>query len=138
MPHVSSHKVKPDLLEKIFDDLIKTIAKSKDKNNLTYVFGELFTATEKIMVAKRLAILIMLKDKIPQAKICDVLKVSPSTVSIFSLGIESGQYTTLMSVVQNSKVDILELIYKILTLDGFLPPKVGPGRHRWRKKMRNM
>jgi len=66
MPHVSSKKLNSNLLEKLFRKLINVLGKAQDKQYLDIVINELFTPTEKIMLAKRLAVILMLSNSMPQ------------------------------------------------------------------------
>jgi uncharacterized protein YerC len=131
MPHISSKKLNSSLLEKLFGKLINILGKAQDKQYLDIVINELFTPTEKIMLAKRLAIILMLSNSTPQHRIVGVLKVSPSTVAKMSLKIEIGKYKIILKISKKEKVDIEKIVWKILTVGGIMPPKVG--RKYWRK-----
>ena len=131
MTHVSSRKLEKDFLEKLFSKLVSTLGKAQTRNSLTSVTNELLTPTEKIMFAKRLAIVLLLSSKTPQHKIVDLLKVSPTTVAKASLGIEIGKYKNILKISSQEKIDLEKIIWTILTAGGFMPPKVG--RKRWSK-----
>lgn len=132
MPHISSRKLDQVLLDKLLKKLVLIIGKAQDKNSLSPVLKELLTRTEKIMLAKRLAIVFLLSKKIPQDKISDLLKVSPTTVAKISLKMEMGKYNNILKVSAKEKFDLEELIMGILTLGGLMPPKVG--KRYWVKK----
>lgn len=131
MPHVSSKKLDPKLLEKLFRKLIAIFERAYNKTYLNEVIKELFTATEKTMLAKRLAIILLLSSHTPQEKIVNILKVSPTTVSKASIGIEIGKYNAILKISQKEKVDLEKIVWQILTVGGIMPPKVG--RKYWRK-----
>ena len=128
MPHVSSKKLNKDFSEKLFRDLIDIFGKAQDKKLLSAVLGELFTSTEKIMVAKRVAIVLMLASKTPQHRVVEILKVSPTTVAKASLGIEIGKYKTILQVSKKEKINLEKIVWNILTAGGIMPPKAG---HRY-------
>jgi Trp operon repressor len=131
MPHVSSKKLDSRLLEKLFKKLLAVLKQAQNKNYFSLVINELFTKTEKIMLAKRLAIILMLDNNIPQHRITEILNVSPTTVAKTSLGIELGKYTAILKVSKREKIDIEKIVWNILTLGGIAPPDVG--RKYWRK-----
>jgi len=57
------------------------------------ILDELFTPTEKLVLAKRLALVTLINKKLPTHEISDNLGVSPSTVSRFEVAVESGKYS---------------------------------------------
>jgi len=131
MPHVSSKKLKRKFLGKLFGKLLSVLEKAQGKQNLSLVLNELFTRTEKIMFAKRLAIVLMLANNTPQHRIAEILKVSPTTVTKISLGIEIGKYEFIIKISKREKFDFEKLVWNILTAGGIMPPKIR-GKY-WRK-----
>ncbi len=131
MPHVSKRKIKPKLLGKLLEKFLAVFEKAHSRKFAKEVMQELFTKTEKIMLAKRLAIILMLQSETPQDKIADVLKVSPTTVARMSLNLEIGKYDTILQVSEKEKTDILKIVEDILLLWGFMPPKYG--KKYWKK-----
>jgi Trp operon repressor len=131
MPHVSNRKIDPKLSEKLYKKLISVIERAQNKDSLHYVINELFTQTEKVMLAKRLAIVLLLSDNIPQHRITEILKVSPTTVAKISLLIEIGKYKNILEISKKEKVDLEKIVWQILTVGGIMPPKVG--RKYWKK-----
>lgn len=125
MPHVSSEKLNPKLSEKLFLKLLSVLEKADRKNNMACFVNELFTPTEKTMLAKRLAIIIMLSGKTPQKKIAEVLKVSPTTVVKMSLFLEIGKYDNILYITKKEKLDLEKLVWQILTAGGIMPPIAG-------------
>lgn len=131
MPHVSIIKLDPKLLEKLFAKLLAVLEHAQKDNYLFPVIDELLTATEKIMLAKRLAIILILNNNIPQHRIVEILKVSPSTVARMSLNIDIGKFVAILRISKREKLDLEKLVWSILTVGGIMPPKVG-GKY-WRK-----
>ena len=131
MPHVSSKKLNPELLDKLLSKLLLTLGEAQNKKYLSSVVNELFSETERTMLAKRLAIILMLDSKTPQHRIVEILNVSPSTVAITSLGIEVGKYDTLLKISKKQKLDFEKIIWGILTVGGIMPPPVG--KKYWKK-----
>ncbi|MEK7175803.1 MAG: Trp family transcriptional regulator [Patescibacteria group bacterium] len=132
MPHVSKKRLSRKTQGKIFSKLIVVLGHARNHRDLAYELDELLTETEKIMLAKRLAIIFMLDSNIPQHRISDALSVSLSTVTRFSLGVEEGKYDFIRNISKKDKVDFEKIIWLLLTAGGILPPRVG--RKYWRKK----
>nr|QBM02450.1 hypothetical protein [uncultured archaeon] len=105
--------------------------KAQEKKSLSLLIDEILTTTEKIMLAKRLAVILMLSGNTPQHKIADALKVSPTTVVKISLGIEIGKFDSILKISKSERADMEKIIWNILTAGGFMPPKVG--RKYWKK-----
>lgn len=133
MPHVSSKKLDKDLSEKLFKDLIEILNKSQGKKIFPELINELLTETEKQMLAKRIAIVVMLDSKVPQHAISEILKVSPSTVAIASLKVEIGKYKSVLNATTKEKIDLEKVVFNIMTAGGLMPPKMG--RKYWKRKM---
>ncbi len=132
MPHVSKNKLDEQTFERIFKKLISVLEKAHGKNKFISVVEELLTETEKIMLAKRLAIVLMLFGDTPQHRISEVLFVSPSTIARISLAIELGKYNVIKSISTKERVDLEKIIWLLLTAGGIMPPRAG--RKYWKKK----
>ena len=114
--------------------MFEVISSMDDEENFTNIINELLSPTEKIMIAKRIAIIYLLIKKIDYINISDVIKVSSETIAKFhKIMIESGAIkTALKKLVANEKVkDFLEKLYLDLR---------GPGTYgvnwssAWRQK----
>jgi uncharacterized protein YerC len=131
MPHVSRHKLDPKLRNKILAKFIKILISAKDSRSLTLILDELLTSTEKVMLAKRLAVIAMVSSDIPHERISQVLKLSPTTVAKLSLGVEVGKYKTIVKLSGKEKIDLEKIIWLLLTAGGIMPPRAD--RKYWRK-----
>ena len=132
MPHVSKKRLDKKTLGKIFGKLISILSRAQNDKRLALLLDELLTETEKIMLAKRLAMILMLSGQTPQHRISEALKVSPSTLSRFSLAMEIGKYDLIRSISKKDRVDLEKIIWLLLTAGGIMPPR--SGRKYWRKK----
>ena len=96
MPHVSKHPLAPetkkDLEERVLLFLLET--RIGDRK---VIFRELFTRTERTMIAKRLAALFLLSRKTPHYAISRILKMSPSSIARFESGIQKGAYAGILA-----------------------------------------
>ncbi len=114
----------------MISELIRSLERSFKKGKTKSVFYEFFTYTERAMLAKRLAVVAMLSQKISTYAIAEVLCMSPSTIDRMSLKYERGQYDGIIKYALGQK-DVWEIIDDILTVGGLMPPRAG-GK-RWRK-----
>lgn len=80
MPQVSKSPLSKEVNKKIIDGLWWLIAALNNQSDVDKFLGDLLTKTEKTMLAKRLAIALMLEKGRSYWEIRDVLKVSTSTI----------------------------------------------------------
>ena len=132
MPHISKRRLSKKTGGKIFSKLITVLGHARNHKDLACELNELLTETEKIMLAKRLAIILMLDGDIPQHRIAEALSVSTSTVTRFSLNLEKGRYDFIRNISKKDKLDIEKIIWLLLTVGGIMPPRAG--RRYWRKR----
>lgn len=107
-------------IHKQFYKIIKELSRT---GNAKLVFDELFTKTEKLMLAKRLAIILLLDQGESIYAIENTLKVSPSTVARISLAYEEGKFTNLIKEIKN-QVGFISQMEKII------PPRIGRNRFK--------
>lgn len=121
MPHISKKFVNKEVFQKINSGLIFYLSKLSDKDSKLMV-GELLTKTEKLMIAKRMAVICLLSDGTPQNEIYHMLKMSPSTIARLGLNLEMGKYNSFIKMIKRKKN---EIFWKNLgnLLRGGLPPK---------------
>ena len=132
MPHVSKKKLDKKTRGKLFSKLLTVFGHAQNHRDLAHLFDEILTETEKIMLAKRLAMVLMLDSDIPWHRIAEALSVSTSTVTRYSLGVEKGRYDFIRNISKKDKTYLEKIIWLLLTAGGILPPRVG--RKYWRKK----
>ena len=123
MPHISKKLLEKDKFLGIHKQLYKIIAEFSRTGKAKIVFDELLTKTEKLMLAKRLAIIVMLDQNESIYAMEQTLKVSSSTVARMSLSYENGEYAELLKEIrkQNSFWTQIEKI---------IPPRVGRNRFK--------
>lgn len=81
MPQVSKKFLAKDIEQRIFQVFEETLTGLKDKSEVKNFISDLFTPTEKIMLAKRLAVAVLLSKNYNYREICDLLNVSASTIN---------------------------------------------------------
>lgn len=90
MTKVSRLPLRTDVWNRIFDLFISTLADQKDKKKLSKFVDDFFSPTEKIMLAKRLALAVLLAKGHDYESIRRTLRVSPPTIAKLSLKIQYG------------------------------------------------
>lgn len=91
MPHVSKQALTSKTIEDLEHHLINLFEESSSKSRKDLMV-ELLTKTERLMLAKRIAILYMLNSGASIYKISHILKVSPSTIARFKNGVDSKNF----------------------------------------------
>ncbi len=127
MPHVSGKKLKRENLQKLYDEFNDALEKSAKRSWAKIFLRDFLTSTEKIMLAKRFAVIYLLSKDIPPSYIADALHMSPSTVARMSLKHEIGKYSALLKTIKDK--DIWEILEKVLRSG--LPPRFGRGRWKF-------
>ena len=84
MTQVSKRSLNRKTQEKIFELLILSLVMTNNKKDALLFIQDLFTPTERLMLAKRLSIAYMLNKGYDYGSISEVLKVSRSTIGIVS------------------------------------------------------
>ncbi|NQV88654.1 MAG: hypothetical protein HQ402_03855 [Parcubacteria group bacterium] len=129
MPHISKNKLDDKTFTQIHDKLIKTISGLRNRNTCKDFMGELLTRTEKIMLAKRLAIIFMVNENISIYEISNILQVSPSTVARISNGTENNSYNHILKIINKKQYGDLSTTIEKFILMG-MPPRTS--KNRWK------
>ena len=139
MVHVSKYKIKKETLLRISEKLIEQCARLKTKKHAQRFLTELFSETERIMLAKRFAILILLQQGYSFTIITQTLKVSPSTIARVARHKKQGRFNFLVKQIggrptsQISRGSNNFLLSLETLLRAGLPPR---GKGRWRATYR--
>lgn len=133
MPQVSKYPISKAVADRIFGVLIKALTKFKDKNEADDFAYDLFSPTERIMLAKRVAIAYLLLKSYQYREISKILRVSLTTIGSVSLCLKSGR---------GAYEKILDRITKEESLDEFftqvaekllsIPASAAKGGGAWR------
>lgn len=130
MPHVSSKKLKKETLNKLYNEFGKALERSAKKSGTKFFLEDLLTKTEKIMLAKRFAIIYLLSQNVPNSYIVETLGVSYPTLSRMSLKYDIGKYSSLLKTIKGKEKEaIWDILEKILKAG--LPPRAGRGRWKF-------
>lgn len=85
MSQLSKIPVRRDLEEQMFDLFSSTIIAMKDKGELEAFLSDLLSPIEKMMLAKRLSIALMLEKEYTYPVIGKTLRVTPTTIASVSM-----------------------------------------------------
>lgn len=84
MAQISKRKVSEVVLQRLFNLFFEVVGNNFSKGNFIKIISEVLTPTEKIMIAKRIGIIYLLIKEVDIRTIADKLKVSTSTVVMYS------------------------------------------------------
>ena len=85
MPHISKKRLDPRVQKQILYFFKTIIADLKTEEETAAFLDSLMTNTEKLMLAKRLAMVVLLTERIPDSEIVKTLKTTHSTVEKMKL-----------------------------------------------------
>lgn len=129
MPHISSKKLKKEHLQKLYNEFSVALEKSAKKSWAKIFLNDFLTRTEKIMLAKRFAVIYLLSKDVPASYIAESLCMSPATIFRMSLKYDIGKYSSLLKAIKDENKEIWKILEKILKAG--LPPRVGRGRWKF-------
>lgn len=90
MSQVSKYLLNKEVEERMYDIFWQTIARLTTKESVKKFFYDLLSSTEKVMLAKRLAIAILLLKNYDYLTISKTLRVSTSTIMLISTWLKNG------------------------------------------------
>ena len=129
MPHISSKKLKKEYLQKLYNEFSVALEKSAKKSWLKIFLNDFLTRTEKIMLAKRFAVIYLLSQDVPATYIAEALSMSPATIFRMSLKYNIGKYSSLLKTIKEEGRGVWQILEKILKAG--LPPRAGRGRWKF-------
>jgi len=120
MARISRRPIKEEILQKVFALFFEIVGKKTNLRDFKSVISEILSPVERIMIAKRVAIVYLLLKGIDQRSISNVLKVSNATVSKFAVLMEksTGVVPSFNKILTNDKIlDFLDQMF-----DALFPP----------------
>lgn len=135
MVRLSRFKLSNQQLEKLFSLFFEVVGKNKNKKEFQNIITDILSPTERVMIAKRIAIMYLLMKGIDNRTICYVLKVSSATVAKFAILAEKsvGVIPLFKKMLVNEK--IVEFFQEVF--NSFFAPGV-PGvnwKAAWKRKI---
>ena len=90
MTQVSKFKLDRKIQDTLLKNLLTVISKLNKEDQAKLFLDDLLTRTEKIVLAKRLAIALMLQSGKSYSEIKEILKVSSSTIGVINNRLNTG------------------------------------------------
>lgn len=133
MTQVSKYPISKAIADRIFEILLKSLVKIHNQQEADQFISDLLTPTEKIMLAKRLAIALLLQKDYDYRTIQKIIRVSTATIASVNMVIRYGSkgYKNLLNKIlkEEKLVSIIEKsVSKILSF----PAQAGKGGTAWR------
>lgn len=108
MTMVSKYPLDENVEKRIYEIFLRTFADLRDPNHLNEFLEDFLSPTEKIMLAKRLSIAVLLAKDYDFRTICRVLRVSFNTVADVSLLMKHrglGYKKVVEKILQDEKME---------------------------------
>ena len=131
MAQISKYPISKDVYERIFDIFLRTAVDLHAKSQASNFFEEFLTPTERIMLAKRLAIGVLLAKKYDYQDISKVLHVSKGTIGNVSSRYKYGNefHKVIDKILIDEKLEVFFL--KVGEIVSTVASKSGPKSSGW-------
>jgi uncharacterized protein YerC len=123
MVHLNRHELEQTQLKRLLEELSKTVTSLQPRHSNMFL-SELLGTEERIMIAKRLAIIVLLREGYSLYEIGHLLKVSPATAGSLKKKLEQGELDNVVKEISKNKhtyLSLLTALDSILHLGGLLP-----------------
>lgn len=132
MAQVSRYPLSKDVADRIFEVFIKSLIKVKNQQDAQVLVNDLFSPTERVMLAKRLAIAFCLMQGYEYREISKLLRVSLGTVATINMALKYGSsgYKTILDRI--SKEEKLADFFKSVGEKLLSVGQYGKGSGTWR------
>jgi len=131
MTQVSRYPISKKVADRIFEVFLKTLVEIKSDEEADQFISDLLTPTEKIMLAKRLAIAVLLEQGYDYRSIQQLIRVSAPTITSVNIARRYGKegYRKLISKIlrdEQLKNFFEEVVIKLLSAPSALEKGRGP------------
>jgi len=123
MARVSKNNLNPKQKAELESQLTEVIGKM-NTNLAQYFISEFFGPEERIMLAKRLAILALIHEQRPIHRISTYLHTSETTVANLRKRYANDEFTNTIKALTKNKatyIQFIDLLDSILTVGGIMP-----------------
>lgn len=113
MPQVSRYKLNQEAEEELRNQLELVLTKISKAEEMKFFLEALLTKTEKLMLAKRLALVVLLQEDLSDSKIAEALHLTRITVSKMRYFLESrgeGYEIALRKIAQEKDLQQLKIL----------------------------
>jgi len=134
MTNISKRPLDPEVSKQLFTQLCSVLGQL-DRAKVSDFLADLLGPEERLMLAKRLAAILMLEHGYSIYKTSESLAISTSTAKSIQRRLQSGSYDHLLKALVRKKnrhilLELLEAVDDILHLGGLLPHYNGPDRSK--------
>ena len=132
MVRLNKNQLTSNQLNELFVQLNSAVGKLSGSDANLFL-SDLLGDEERIMIAKRLGVIILLIEGYSLYKISKILKVSTATADKLNQDLKNKKLDNLVKILGKNKKDyfaILDTLDSILHLGGILPHYNGPDRSR--------
>ncbi len=135
MTQVSRIPLRKEVEQRVYEVLMESVAAAKTRGTVEKLLSDLLSPTERLMIAKRLSIALLLLKRYDQRTISRWLKVSLGTVSKVSLVVQNGNggYQSVIGSLLR-KEELKTLLGKIDDALADMFPPAGQDWHSWKKR----
>lgn len=108
MAQVSRYPIHKDVEKRIFEVFKDTIAHLKSSDDIDSFLEDFLSPVEKIMLAKRLSIAVLLVKGYRYPSIATILRVTPSTIASVSINLKyagTGYKKAVEKILRDEKID---------------------------------
>ncbi len=102
MPHVSSQPLEKKQVHQLNKNFIRLLA-STVSGTREQALSELLTRTERLMIAKRLGMLVLISEGVSAYNIAKKLCLSTSTVARFEVKVEAGAFNKTLALLKKKE-----------------------------------
>ncbi len=137
MTQVSKYLISDDVYKRCWEIFAKTLIGIRSSKDFQDVVEDLFTPTERIMLAKRLSIALLLMQGYEYREISKVLRVSFPTISAINMKLKynSGYKKSIGKILKDEKfIDYFNKVAQAVVSMG----TVGKGSGVWRSLKREL
>jgi uncharacterized protein YerC len=132
MVHVSKKKVEEDIMLAMSDQLLSRVTRANTKKESAALVRELLGSEERILIAKRIMVIVMLEYGYGSRSIADTLKVSTSTINRLKIDRLNGRFERLIQLIRDEKNPLVResLLDELKEL--FLSSLTVSSKRRWK------
>ena len=137
MPHVSKKKIKKEVATELADQFLTFLSLARTKGEARVLANELLSQTERVMLAKRLATVVLLVRGYSFTQTEEALGVTRQTVVRIWKDIKTGKYDKIARYAQEhtrhfKKETFMEELIRSIHFG--MPPRAGKGRWEFLNK----
>ena len=133
MTHISRKKIKKDVADELADQFLTFLSLTRTKQDARTLARELLSQTERVMLAKRLAVVVLLVRGYTFVQIEETLGVSRQTVVRLWRETKEGRYEKIVRYARKhtshfKKESFLDAFIRVIHIG--MPPRAGK---RWQQ-----